>query len=124
MPGNTQAQPTFLAACKSESRMTSRGDYFSKRGRGSWRGRGYNDNRGGRGYRRGRGSWNVQQHSRGGGPSGYHRQPPESPQQPPASKRPRMIQSTLTDCPYKHWNMYLPEEGNQLVDVTQLPLII
>ena len=98
--------------------MTSRGESgdYNKRagGRTSWRGRGYHDNRGGRGYWRGRGSW--QGRGRGPRPSsaGYHRQQPDS-QQPPATKRPRMTQSTLTDCPYKHWNMYLPEEGCTIV---------
>ena len=83
---------------------TSRGggSYYSNRG--TWRGRGSSWVPG-RGQWRGRGWYSQRGHDRGlsssEGASGV---------QPPP-KRPRTVQTTLINCPYKNWKLYLPNES-------------
>lgn len=84
---------------------SSRGDSW-KRGRGNWRGRGFRGNNSS--SWRGRASWNAR--DRGGDvrpPAGTSNQYAQS----PAPKRRRTTQTTLVNCPYKHWKTYLPDEG-------------
>ena len=91
--------------------------------------RGHYSNRGSnRGYYGNRGSWRGRwsgggQWSRGRGWRGRG-QPQQrgtaisrgtqDTSQPPPAKRPHLIQTTLTVCPYTHWKTYLPTESTYL----------
>lgn len=95
-------------------RGSSRGHYSnrgSNRGyygnRGSWRGRWS----GGGQWSRGRGWRGRGQPQQRGTPISRGTQDTS---QPPPAKRPHLIQTTLTVCPYAYWKIYLPTESTYL----------